>query len=67
MEYCSVVWNDNIPQSQKNSTERLQIVALKIILGNDCPRKDNGHFNCDRALVLCNLNSLFHHREKLAL
>ena len=46
------MWHDNITQAQKNSIERLQIVALKIILGNDCPRKDNGHFDCNRALVL---------------
>ena len=64
MEYSSVVWHDNITQAQKNSIERLQIVALKIILGNDCPRKDDGHFDYDRALVLCNLKSLFARREK---
>ena len=67
MEYCSVVWHDNITEAQKKSIERLQIVALKIILGNDCPRKDDGHFDYDRALVLCNLRSLFDRREKRAL
>ena len=67
MEYCSVVWHDNLTQAQSNSIERLQIVALKIILGNDCPRKDDGHFDYSRALTLCQLETLFSRREKRAL
>ena len=50
--------------STKNSIERLETVALKIILGNNCPRKEDGHFDYDKALVLCNLKSLFDRREK---
>ena len=67
MEYCSVVWHDNLTQAQRNSIERLQVVALKIILGTDCPRKEDGHFDYDRALVFCNLKSLFARREKRTL
>ena len=39
MEYCSVVWHDNLTQAQSNAIERLQIVALKIILGNEPPEQ----------------------------
>ena len=67
MEYCSVVWHDNLTQAQKHSIERLQVVALKIILGTDSPRKDDGHFDYNMALVICNLKSLFDRREKRAL
>ena len=55
-EYCSVAWHDSWTQEQTNAVERLQIVALKIILGADCPRKPDGHFNYQEALKLCNLN-----------
>ena len=44
-------------------TAVLQIVALKIILGADCPRKPDGHFDYPKALTLCNLQSLFERRE----
>ena len=67
MEYCSVVWHDNLTQAQGHSIERLQIVALKIILGADSPRRDDGHFDYHRALVICNLSSLFDRREKRTL
>ena len=67
MEYCSVVWHDNLTQAQSNAIERLQIVALKIILGNDWPRKEDGHFDYTRALTMCNLSTLFSRREKRAL
>ena len=40
MEYCSVAWHNNITQAQ--------IVFLKIILGSDCPMKEDGHFNYHR-------------------
>ena len=41
MEYCSVVWQDNLTQAQSNAIERLQIVALKIILGSECPERED--------------------------
>ena len=44
-EYCSVVWHENLTQEQSNAIERIQVIALKIILGKDCPRKEDGH--CD--------------------
>ena len=64
MEYCSVAWYDILTQIQRNAIERLQIVLLKIILGKDCPIKEDGHFDYDRALSLFNLQSLFSRREK---
>ena len=67
MEYCSVVWHDNLTQAQTNAIERLQIVALKIILGSDCPRYEDGHFNYNEALTICKLDSLFSRREKQVL
>ena len=62
-EYCSVAWHDSLTQEQTNAIERLQIVSLKIILGADCPRKPDGHFDYIEALRLCNLKSLFNWRE----
>ena len=47
MEYCSVVWHDNLTQAQEHSIER-----LKIILGTDSPRKDDGRFDYNMALVI---------------
>ena len=67
MEYCSVVWHDNLTQAQSNAIERLHIVALKIILGSDCPLKEDGNFDYSEALIICKLNSLFSRREKRAL
>ena len=65
-EYCSVVWHQNLTQAQSNSIERLQVVALKIILGKDCPRKEDGHCDYERILILCKLNSLLE-RQKFKL
>ena len=62
-EYCSVAWHDSLTQEQTNSIERLQIVALKIILGSDIPKKEDGHFDYPEALRLCNLKSLFSRRK----
>ena len=62
-EYCSVAWHDSLTQVQTKAIERLQIVALKIILGGDSPRKPDGHFDYFEALKLCNLKSLFDRRE----
>ena len=62
-EYCSVAWHDSLTQDQTNAIERLQIVALKIILGVDCPRKPDGHFDYPEALRFCKLKSLFDRRE----
>ena len=67
MEYCSVAWHDNLTIAQKNAIERLQVVLLKIILGSDCPRKEDGHVDYLKALSICNLKSLFSRREKKAL
>ena len=67
MEYCSVVWYDNLSQAQSNAIERLHIVAIKIILGRDCPYKGDGHFDYIKALIICNLDYLFSRREKRAL
>ena len=44
-EYCFVVWHENLTKEQSNAIERIQVVALKIILGKDCPRRNDGH--CD--------------------
>ena len=52
-EYCSVAWHDSLTQEQTKSEERLQIVALKIILGAIFPRKLDGHFDYPEALRLC--------------
>ena len=62
-EYCSVAWHDSLTQDQTKAIERLQMVALKIILGGDSPRKPDGHFDYFEALKLCNLKSLFDRRE----
>ena len=62
-EYCSVAWHDSLTQEQTNAIERLQIVALKIILGSDTPRKEDGYFDYPEALRMCNLKSLFSRRE----
>ena len=63
-EYCSVVWHENLTIAQSNLIERVQIVALKIIAGQDCPRKEDGHCNYEELLKLCNLTSLFDRRNK---
>ena len=51
-EYCSVAWHDSLTQQQIKAIERLQVVALKIILGKDSPIKEDGHFNYEEALKL---------------
>ena len=58
-EYCSVAWHDSLTQQQCKAIERLQVVALKIILGNNSPIREDGHFDYDEALRQCNLSSLF--------
>ena len=35
-------------------SERLQVFALKIILGKNSPIKEDGHFNYEEALKQCN-------------
>ena len=62
-EYCSVVWHSNLTQAQSKAIERLQICGLKIILGKDCPRKEDGHMDYAAALNLCQLDSLFLRRN----
>ena len=54
---------NSLTQEQTNALERLQIVALKTILGANCPRKPDGYFNYPEALRLCNLKSLFSRKE----
>ena len=34
-----------------------------LVLGSECPRKDDGHFDYEKALSLCGLKSLFSRRE----
>ena len=62
-ELCSVVWHDSLTQHQTKSIEHLQIVTLKILLGEKGPRKPDGHFDYDKAMNICDLNSLFSRRE----
>ena len=63
-EYCSVVWHQNLTQAQSNKIERLQVVALKIILGKDCPKKEDGHCDYKKVKKMCKLDSLFDRRKK---
>ena len=63
-EYCSVVWHENLTVAQSNAIERLQVVALKIIIGKDCPRKEDGHCDYEALLGLCQLTSLSDRRNK---
>ena len=51
---------------QSRAIDRLQVVSLKIILGDECPRKEDGHFDYQKALTLCQLNSPFSRRENRA-
>ena len=67
MEYCSVVWHDNLTKAQSSVIERLQMVALKIILGSDCSRKEDGHFDYFQALTICKVYVIFSRREKQAI
>ena len=62
-EFCSVLWHGNLTQYQSKSVERLQIVCLKVILGEKSPKLSDGHFDYPRALLICNLKSLFLRRE----
>ena len=62
-EYCAVVWHNNLTQAQSKAIERLQIVGIKIILGKDCPKKEDGHVDYEAALSLCQLDSLFMRRN----
>ena len=66
-EYCAVVWHKNLTQAQSKAIERLQIVGIKIILGNDCPRKEDGHVDYEAALAPCQLDSLFLRRNNMML
>ena len=58
-----MVWNNNLTQAQSKAIERLQIVGIKIILGKDCPRKEDGHIDYEAALTLCQLDSLILRRN----
>jgi hypothetical protein len=62
-EYCAVVWHNNLTQAQSKAIERLQIVGIKIILGKDCPKKEDGHVDYEAALSLCQLDSLLMRRN----
>ena len=54
-EFSNVAWHDSITLAQKNAIERLQIVSLKVIMGKDYPRKQDGHFDYKAALSKYNL------------
>ena len=56
-EYCAFVWHENLTQDQSKAMERLQIVGLKIFVGKDCPKTEDGHFDYEAALILCKLES----------
>ena len=62
-EFCSVLWHGNLSQNQSNSIERLQIVCLKVILGERSPKLLDGHLYYQEALRICKLKSLFLRRE----
>ena len=57
-KYSSVVWHENLTVAQSNKIERLQVVALKMIIGKGCPRKEDGHCDNEALLRLCQLTSL---------
>ena len=50
-------------QQQSNTIERIQVVVLKIILGKDCPRKEDGHCDYPQVLRICKLDSLFNRQK----
>ena len=60
MEYCSVVWHDNLTQAQRDF-KRLQNVSIKIVLRSDYPMRDDGNFDYERAIW--NLTYLFFRRD----
>ena len=62
-EYCSVVWHENLTIAQFYAIERLQVVALKIVLGKNCPRKDDGHCNYEELFRACSSTSLLERRN----
>ena len=43
--------------------EGLQVVALKIILGRDCPFREDGHFDYEEALKIGQLSPLVLRRQ----
>ena len=62
-EFCSVAWHENLTIAQQIAIERLQIVSLKVILGNKSPKTEDGHFDYQEALRFFKLKSLFQRRE----
>ena len=58
LESSAVVWHSSITQAEQTSIERVQKVALKIILKSD-------YESYDSALVLTGLDTLHHRRNIL--
>ena len=58
LEYCCVLWHSSLTQHQSNYIERVQKIALKIILGDE-------YHEYDQALEICGLESMFTRRQKL--
>ena len=44
---------------------RLKTRLWSLDIGTDCPRKEDGNFDYDQALLICNLKSLFNRRAKI--
>ena len=63
-EFCSVVWHGNLTVDQSRSIERLQIVSLKVILGEKAPKNSEGFFDYQAALRICGLKSLFFKKRR---
>ena len=60
LEYSSVVWHSSLTQEDSNSLERVQKIALRIILKDQY--QDYSH-----ALKLVQLDTLFDRRENLCM
>ena len=60
VEYCCVVWHSSITEEERNSIERVQKTALRIILKED-------YVDYRSALEMTGLESLHERRAQLAL
>ena len=60
VEYCCVVWHNSITEEESNHIERVQKVALRIILKED-------YTGYSSALELSGLQTLKHRRTQLSL
>ena len=59
-EYCSVAFHDSLTAKQSHSIERIQIIALKIILGDS-------YIDYSSALEMCGFKTLQQRREERTL